>query len=166
MPPKPAEPTSYHYEWPHPKSIDYDTVPNETWQKTLALLRSNDSEQLNIASSVLETPAHEQIARHVDFTIAERNYFTARRIIQAKELDEAIRDHLKPLFAFLQAARQQDLKFPAPAQRLMGKLECLRDLLNKLEDMVVGNIDSDATEPDSVVWDDADTTRVASSQDV
>ncbi|KAJ6611902.1 hypothetical protein B0H10DRAFT_1952688 [Mycena sp. CBHHK59/15] len=61
------------YEWPHPKSIDYDTVPNETWQKTLPLLRSNDSEQLNIASSVLETPAHEQIARHVDFTIAERN---------------------------------------------------------------------------------------------
>ncbi|KAJ7851763.1 hypothetical protein B0H13DRAFT_1904921 [Mycena leptocephala] len=187
MPPK-LEPTSYQwtenfvqdmiamnegkidrdsYEWPNPKSIDYDTVPYETWQKILGLLRSNDStEQLNIVSGVPgpETPTHKQIARHVDFTIAERNYFTARRIIQAKELDEAIREHLKPLFAFLQAARQQDLqfKFPEPAQRLVGKLECLRDLLNQLEDMMAGSIDSDVTEPDSVAWDDADAT---SSQD-
>ena len=130
----------------------------------MGLLRSN--EQIN--ANVPETPAHEQIARHIDVTVAERNYFATRRILEAKALDEAIKKHLQPLFAFLQAARRPQIEFPQTAQRLVENLQCLRDLLNELEDMVVGSEDADMTESDSgsVAWNvDTDTTTVPSSQD-
>ncbi|KAJ7821247.1 hypothetical protein B0H13DRAFT_2377468 [Mycena leptocephala] len=126
--------------------------PARPGKKILGLLRSN--EQIN--ANVPETPTHEQIARHIDVTVAERNYFAARRILEAKALDEAIKKHLP------------QIEFPQTAQRLVENLQCLRDLLNELEDMVVGSEDADMTESDSgsAVWNvDTDTTTVQSSQD-
>jgi hypothetical protein len=79
--------------------------------------------------------------------------------VEAKKLEKSIRKHVEPLYTFLQAARKDKLTFPIPALQLWEDLASVRRALDGVENLLSGNADLEATEPDSVSGD-ADVTRV------
>ncbi len=106
-----------------------------------------------------ETPEHEQIRRDINLHLTRRKYIAASRIVEAKKLETSIRKHVEPLYIFLRAARKDPLTFPIPALQLWEDLVSVRRALDGVENLLSGNADLEATEPDSVSGD-ADETRV------
>ncbi|KAF7334924.1 hypothetical protein MVEN_02242100 [Mycena venus] len=139
------------YSWP---SIDFDQVSTETC-KTIFELVGKDPEVRDYAD-VTETPRRERIARHLGSVIIEREFLIKNRAFTAQNCDAALKRDLEPIFNFLRAARRSPAEqfiFPTPTPRILASIAALRVALDKIEDLVVGSSDEDATAPDSDVED-------------
>ncbi|KAJ6592452.1 hypothetical protein B0H19DRAFT_1055176 [Mycena capillaripes] len=104
-----------------------------------------------------ETPSHERVARHIDAVLATRQYFAKKRIFAAQGLEDRLKQDLESVYRFLRAARrsqEEHFIFPDPEERILRTLDDIRGALAKVEDMVVGNSDIDATAPDSEAGDE------------
>ncbi|KAJ7909539.1 hypothetical protein B0H13DRAFT_1877593 [Mycena leptocephala] len=140
------------YQW---QSIDYKEVSTETCEAILSLTGGKTNVR-GYAPVIPETPRHQQIGRHVDAVLAERQYFVKQRVFAAQNLDECLRKDLEPVFNFLRAARRspdEHIIFPDTERRILVSLDAVRATLAKVEDMVIGNSDLDATSPDSEAGD-------------
>ncbi|KAJ7135055.1 hypothetical protein C8R43DRAFT_1132965 [Mycena crocata] len=150
------------YVWPAPDSIDYAQVSAKTCKDLLDLLRGTKKvkrvrKELGVRPP--ETPVKEQIARHIDYHLTEKEYLAAKRRLEAPGLDETLRISLMPIFDFLQAARQvtTEMVYPHTKLQLQGALSNVREALDEMEDMMNKNKDAGSeTESD----EDADTTLV------
>ncbi|KAJ6456836.1 hypothetical protein DFH09DRAFT_1115987 [Mycena vulgaris] len=145
------------YKWP---TIDYDQVSTETCKEIRALI--GDQPQYRGYSPVTpETPRHEKIRRKLGLVLTEREYLVKKRVDMAQTIPEDISKHLEPVHQFLRAARRTDaeqINFPDTPQHLLRHINAVRKALDAVEDMVIGCIDADVTEPDSEF--DGDVTRV------
>ncbi|KAJ6564348.1 hypothetical protein B0H19DRAFT_1233304 [Mycena capillaripes] len=143
---------SESYAWP--KHIDFTAVSTPTCQRIRSLMDTTDTEV-----NGPETPEREKIARRLDFTITQRAYYRAQRIAIAQELDDSLREELQRVYTFLKAARL--LEFPLSQIDMLSTIKSARVALDRVEELVRGNTDIDATDPDSDGDVDPDKTRVA-----
>ncbi|KAJ7693969.1 hypothetical protein B0H17DRAFT_1178854 [Mycena rosella] len=149
------------YKWP---VIDYDHVSTVTCETILALINPTVPKFRGYDHVTPETPRKKQIARELDYVIADRKMLAARRVFRAQALDQTIQAKLASILRFLRSARRtetEEFNFPSSEEALLGNLRDLRRALDEVEDMVRENTDGDFTEP-STEWGDADATRVES----
>jgi hypothetical protein len=137
----------------------------ETCKTIFALI--GKSSELRSYEDVTETPRRDRNARHLDSVISERESFAKNRAFTAQMLDEALDAGLLPVHKFLRAARRspgEQFIFPDPEARILASINVLRDALDRVEEMVVGNSDKDATAPESAN-EDPDVMLVAVEQE-
>ncbi|KAJ7464853.1 hypothetical protein B0H11DRAFT_2050148 [Mycena galericulata] len=143
------------YVWP---VIDYREVNTATCQSILSLIGDDTEPYAGRLDAIPETPRKQQIARAVNLQVTERAYLAARRVVDAKALEEAIVGSLEPILQWLKGARQPEIKWTSSEFRLLQKLGMVRDALDKVEELIIGNPEDDATESESEA---GDRTRVA-----
>ncbi|KAJ7852727.1 hypothetical protein B0H13DRAFT_1904456 [Mycena leptocephala] len=151
--------------YPWPKNIDFTAVSTPTCQRIRTLIATDTEVQPALGKFTIspETPEHEKIARKLDFTITQRAYYRAQRIVIAQEVDELLRKDPEWAYIFLKAARRPVLEFPSSHFDLLHSINNIRDALDRVEELVKGNTDLEATDPGSDASDDPDKTRVAST---